>query len=247
VSALIAAELHRMRSRRLFRWLAALATLGFAIGGVSRLMSADPFRLTELHGILKGTSFPLIMLAWVVGASAIGAEWGPRTISALLTWEPRRTRVLLVKLAAAVAYAAAIVVALEVIFTLLMLPAAYSGITSGAGGRWWAEYAATGGRIALVGAVAAMIGFALATIGKNTAAALGGGFAYILVVENLVRGFKPAWADLLLGTNMARVIEGQPGFGLGSHSTAGAAMILLGYAAALFLVAVSIFKGREIG
>lgn len=245
--ALAAAEARRMASRRLFRWLAALATLGFVIGSVSNLLSPEPFRLAELHGILIGISFPLMMLSWVVGASAIGAEWQPRTVSALLTWEPRRTRVLVVKLAAAVGYAAAFVVILEVVFTLAMLVPAYAEGSPGLAARWWAEYTATAARIALVGAIAATVGFGLATIGKNTAAALGAGFGYILVVENLVRAFKPEWTDLLLGTNMARVVEGHPGLGLGSHSTAGAAFILFLYGAALFLVALSIFRRREIG
>ena len=246
MSALLASELRRMASRRLFRWLAALATLGFLVGAVSHLVTDDPLRVTQLHGILEGISFPLVMLSWVVGASAIGAEWQPRTLSALLTWEPRRTRVLVVKLAAAVAFAAAFVVFLEVVSTLVLLPVAYSETTSGADGLWWKEYAALGGRIVLVGVAAAAVGFALATIGKNTAAALGGGFAYILVVENLVRAFKPTWSDWLLGTNMARLIEGQPGFGLGSHSTVTAGVILFLYAAALFLAALSLFRAREI-
>lgn len=248
MTALVASELGRMASRRLFRWLAGLVSAAFAVTGVVLFVNSDTFRFTETTEVLKGLSFPLVMLAWVVGASAIGAEWQPRTLSALLTWEPRRSRVLAAKLAAAAAAAAIFVLTLEIVFTLAVLPAgaAAAGGLDGADARWWAEHAATAGRIVLVGVVAAAVGFALATIGKNTAAGLGGGFAYILVVENLVRGFKPEWSDWLLGTNMGRVIEGREGFGLGSHSTTTAALILAAYAAGLFLLALAAFRRREI-
>jgi ABC-type transport system involved in multi-copper enzyme maturation permease subunit len=237
-----------MTSRRLYRWLGGLAALGLVVLGVAVFVNTTPgsFRFTEMEENLIGLGFPLVMLGWVIGASAIGAEWQHRTVSALLTWEPRRTRVLAAKLAAACVYAAVFAVVLQAWFTLVLLPVASSrGTFAGVDSAWWGDFVATGGRVTLVAVAAAAIGFGLATIGKNTGAALGGGLAYLLVVENLVRAYQPDWSDWLLGSNMGRVVEGHASFGLAGHSTAGAAAVLAVYAAALFVLALWFFRRRE--
>ena len=54
-------------------------------------------RLSELPNFLKGTSFILIVLGLVIGASSVGADWQAGTMAALLTWEPRRVRIFLVE------------------------------------------------------------------------------------------------------------------------------------------------------
>ena len=65
-------------------------------------MYLDPrFRVvTQLPELLLASSVTWAMVAFLVGASALGADWSSRTLPALLTWEPRRARVLLTKLAA---------------------------------------------------------------------------------------------------------------------------------------------------
>lgn len=238
---LFGVELTRLASRRLFRWLLVLFVAGLVLAGVLVYVNNDgSFRRSDLPDALVGMSFPLLMLGWLIGASSIGAEWGPRTVTALLTWEPRRGLVLATKAVAAAAFTAVVVVALEVAFTAAMLPGTASG-----GALDWYEYAATGGRVLLVSVAASAFGFGLATIGKNTAAALGGGLAYLLIVENLVRAYKPAWTGWLLGSNIGRVIEGGPGFGLAERTTTGAAALLVIYAGALFALALWFFRRRE--
>ncbi len=248
MTALFGSELRRMTSRRLYRWLGALSALGLVALAIAVFVNSDAgsVRFTEMEDNLTGLAFPLIMMGWVIGASAIGAEWQHRTVSALLTWEPRRPRVLTAKFVASCAYAAAFALFLQAWFTLVMLPVVSSrGTFDGVDSAWWTDYLAVGLRVTLVAVAAAAIGFGLATIGKNTGAALGGGLAYLLIVENLVRAYKPEWEDWLLGSNMGRVVEGQAGLGLGGHSTAGAAFVLLVYAAGLFLLALWFFRRRE--
>ncbi|MDP9397200.1 MAG: hypothetical protein M3P96_04965 [Actinomycetota bacterium] len=65
-------------------------------------MYLDPrFRVvTQLPELILASSVTWAMVAFLVGASALGADWSSRTLPALLTWEPRRSRVLLTKLAA---------------------------------------------------------------------------------------------------------------------------------------------------
>lgn len=252
---LFGSEMTRLGSRRLLRWLFLLFCGALVLIAVLVFVNDNgTFSERDVQDGLMGLSFPLLMFGWLIGASAIGAEWGNRTVSALLTWEPRRTRVLLAKAAAACAMAALLVVALEIVFTAVMMPVAWAGLDPALmrfdasfepGAFSWAEYAGTAGRMTLVSVIAGALGFSLATIGKNTAAALGGGMAYLLIVESLVRGYLPKWSDWLLSTNIIRLIEGSTPGGLEGHSTTGAAAVLALYAAGLLLLALWFFRRRE--
>ncbi len=238
---LFGSELTRLASRRLFRWVLVLFAGCIVLVGILVLVRGA-FHRNDLPNALLGLAFPLIMLGWLVGASAIGAEWAHRTVAALLTWEPRRTRVLATKALAAALFTAVLVVFLEVVFTIALSPSAQPDPFP----FDWGDYAGTALRILLVAVIASLLGFGLATIGRNTGAALGGGMAYLLVVESLVRGFKPSWSDWLLGTNIGRVVEGGAASALVGRSTTDAMLVLLLYAGALFLLALWFFRRREI-
>lgn len=247
---LFGVEMMRLASRRLFRWLLILFIAGLVLAAVLVYVNDEngTFTRGNMYDGLQGLSFPLLMFGWLVGASSIGAEWGNRTVSALLTWEPRRTRVLVTKAAAATFSTALWVVALEVVWTAVMLPVASGNVSVSPFEQpfSWSEYSQLGGRIVGVSVVAAVIGFALSTIGKNTGAALGGGMAYLLIVESLVRAFLPRWDDWLLSTNIFRVIETAAGTAIpGQPSTAEAALLLVLYAGGLFLLALGFFRRRE--
>lgn len=64
------------------------------------LMVAQP-RDQAAHGLLTGAGFPVLFLAFAIGATATAAEFTHRTMGTWLTFEPRRTRVLGSKLLAA--------------------------------------------------------------------------------------------------------------------------------------------------
>ncbi|HYO60683.1 MAG TPA: hypothetical protein VEU29_02160 [Actinomycetota bacterium] len=253
---LFGSEMTRLASRRLLRWTFVLFCGAILLIGVLVFVNDSNGTFTErdVQDALMGLSLPLLMLGWLVGASAIGAEWGNRTVSALLTWEPRRTRVLVAKAAAACGTAALLVVALEIVFTAVMMPVAWAADPTfvpvdpsfeSIDPFSWATYAATAGRITLVSVLAGAFGFALATIGKNTAAALGGGMAYLLIVESLVRNYLPESSKWLLSTNIIRVIEGGAPGGVEAYTTTGAASVLALYAVGLLLVALWFFRRRE--
>lgn len=237
---LLGSELRRLWSRRLFRWVFMLFAATVVVIGVIVGVSGSLYR-SDLPGAMIGLAFPLVMLGWLVGASSIGAEWTHRTITALLTWEPRRIRVLAAKAVAAALYSAVLIALIQLVFTAVFyLGSLDNGFDGG-------DYVRVSGRIFFVSVIASVLGFGLATIGKNTAAALGGGMAYLLVVESLIRGFKSSWSGWLLGSNIGRVIEGGSGVGiLAERSTGEAAVVLVVYAAGLFLVALWFFRRREI-
>ena len=62
-------------------------------------------------------------------------------------------------------------------------------------------------RTSLLTAIGAMLGVALATLGRNTAFALVVVFGWITVVEGMIRGFKPGLARFLWGENMTTVLS----------------------------------------
>ena len=51
-----------------------------------------------------------------------------------------------------------------------------------------------------------MLAVALATLGRNTAFALATVFAWMAVIEGLIRGLRPGWAQYLWGENLATTL-----------------------------------------
>jgi hypothetical protein len=68
-------------------------------GGVENFIDKHPFTLASegLSGV-QGTAFATAAVAFLIGATFIGAEWSGRSLVALLFWEPRRLRVMAAKL-----------------------------------------------------------------------------------------------------------------------------------------------------
>lgn len=254
MSTLLATEFRRMWSRHLVRIVAVLALLGIAVAGVTVAIrsrpevGADPrFPLTMLPDILKGTSIPLIIAGWLLGASFIGADWRAGTITTLLTWEPRRARVIVAKVLACAVFVFALAMALQTVLGgVLSLDAVFRGTTEGVDASWWREAGGVAVRAATLTAVASVVGFAVASIGRNTAAALGAGFAYIAVIENLVRGLRPGWQRWLFTDNAAVFITGGNVSFTFELTMLQALVLLAVYAAVLFTVSVVMFRSRDV-
>ena len=91
------------------------------------------------------------------------------------------------------------------------------------------------------------VGFALASLGRNTAAALGVGFAYVVVVENLIRALKPHWQPWFFSDNAAVLITADPSImAQGDYSVARSAVVVVGYTLLLLLAAIGIFRSRDV-
>ena len=206
----------------------------------------DPrFDYAEMTEILRGFGVPFLMLGWIVGASFIGAEWQNRMLTTTLTWEPRRIRVLVAKMLGLAVCVGLWIFLLQALFAASMYPAAaVNGITDTADAGFWRELGAVALRVDALAVLASLLGFALATVGRNTAAALGVGFVYLTVVEGVVRGFKQEWSDWLLGDNIVLFLMGSEGSPLG-HDQATATWILLAYCAVLLALATAFFRRRE--
>ena len=198
----------------------------------------DPrFNYAFMGEIVVSVGIPFIMLGWLVGASFVGADWHNRTLTSTLTWEPRRIRLLSTKTLALSIVVFVWMALLGIGLSAALYPAAaFEGITATVDAEAWREHAIAILRVGGATTFAAWLGFALAVVGRNTAAALGVGFVYLAIVENLIRGFRPHWNDWLIGDNLGRFLVG----------TDRAALLLVAYTAALLLVAAFVFKTREI-
>jgi hypothetical protein len=212
--------------------------------GLSALdeITADPrLHLSVFLDVARNLGPLAAILALIIGASFVGADWHHRVITTTLTWEPRRTRLLLAKVAAvAVASAAGTTVALALLGGALIPAAAFRGTTQGAGSAWLLDVAGVVGRVALFAGVASVMGAALATIGRNTTAAVGAVFVWLAVVENLIRGLRPGWLGFFFGEN-AGLMLGVSDVQLNRSGLAGGFVVVL-YAAALVAAASAAFK-----
>ncbi len=207
------------------------------------------FRLTSLKGVLQGTTAAGVVAAWLIGASVIGSGWQTRTITTLLTWEPRRVRVLATKAAACVVVAVAFLVLGQALLSAALLPSALlHGATAGADAEWFRSVAGVMLRGALLVSIATAIGFSVAAIGRNTAAALGIGFAYFVIVENVVGGFLEGFRRWLLLGNAIVLVSGEDGGGevFGRTVTVAAAYLTV-VGVGLLAAAAALFKRRDVG
>jgi hypothetical protein len=256
---LLDVEIRRCLARRLVRWLVVLAVVACALiafvarqrAGVDEM--TQPFRLVDLHevhgeSILGVAVFFLVIGASVGGASMVGAEWRAGTFVTLLSWEPHRRRVAVAKLAACGLVATVIGLVLQVLFMAAFLPAALGpGTTEGVDAEWWRSLAGVAMRGAVITGLVAVLMAAVAMIGRSTATALGFAFGYVLLVENLLRAWKPWSARYLMGENAARFLTGVELEDVGfTRSTVAAAATLVTYVAVAALVAVVTFWRRDL-
>lgn len=204
--------------------------------------------VSGLAEMLKAMSFLLIVIGVVIGASSVGADWQSGNMATLLTWEPRRIRVLLVRVAVVAAVVFLLALALQTVFSLMLSAgAALRGVTITPPG-FWAEVAQVILRIAAVAAVASVIGVAISSIGRSTAASLGVIFVYLALVESLLRGLVPRFAPWLLSVNLLAVVDGQAQFldrGRVVSLTHGVATVGA-YAAGLLVLALVFFRARDV-
>ncbi|WP_229401002.1 ABC transporter permease subunit [Micromonospora okii] len=122
------------------------------------------------------------LLGFLVGGSFVGAEWSSGGMMNLLLWRPRRLTVLLTKLGALLTGTVAVTVAAATVWTagywlVGTLRGSTATMTSGA----WQSFALTGLRGLVLIVVAVTLGFALASLGRHTAMALGAAIGVAVV------------------------------------------------------------------
>jgi hypothetical protein len=169
----------------------------------------QPFHLAEAlpaGAIAMGVA--TAMLAFLIGATYVGAEWSSRSMVALLFWEPRRLKVMGVKIAVTALFAALLgVVTQAVWWGTAEVVARTRGDRDNLPADFWSDLFGQQGRAVLFVVLTALLGFGIANLIRNTAAALGAGFIYLVIIENLVRGFFPTWQQWLLVENVSGLLS----------------------------------------
>lgn len=150
------------------------------------------------------------MLGVVLGASAIGAEWSAGTFASLLTWEPRRLRVLAAKLlalAAVVVTIAAAAVAIQLLVSWAI--AGTRGTLAGTTSHVVRDLLWRGARGVGLAGLLTVAAAATAGILRSTAGALGAAAGYMVIFEILSRNLRPGWARWLLSSNAGALVTGR--------------------------------------
>jgi ABC-2 type transport system permease protein len=126
----------------------------------------------------------LCVFGFAIGASFVGAEWTSGGMTNLVLWVPRRIALLATKLGAALLSIGALsVVFLGLWVGSLAWIAQARGNVDGATPGFWQSELLLCVRVLVLVLAATTIGFALASLGRHTAAALGISIGYALIAE----------------------------------------------------------------
>ena len=217
-------EMRRGLHRRIVWWMNALAVACIVFTGIVVFLSSDD--PTELamspdhpafmrswwiegggDGYLTIAAVFLALGAAICGASVAGAEWKAGTITTVLTWEPSRVRLHVARTISAGILSFVIATLLQLAFLAAALPAVWAhGNTTGTDGGFWSALVLAIVRISFITALVAILALSIATIGRNTVAALVAISAWALVIEGLIRGYRPGLARWLVTENVATVV-----------------------------------------
>jgi ABC-2 type transport system permease protein len=208
----------------------------------------------------------LVVLSMMIGATFVGSEWHHNAVGNQLLWEPRRVRVLVAKAAAAAGATSAGAFVLQLLFLGgLWLVAATRGVTSAPAG-FLGDTMGDLARISLTVALVTVMGVAIASLTRSTAASVGILLAYAAVVERFLEAVRPHWRPWLPGNLAAALFVGEiefsipgevvevvtPGMGFSIVEktitiTAGRGALVLGiYAAILLGGAILLFRRRDV-
>ena len=176
---------------------------------LEQFIDQPPFDLARKlpHGAIA-VSVALAILAFLIGATYVGAEWSSRSMVALLFWEPRRLKVIGVKLAVTAAAAAALAVLSQALWwATAEIIARTRGNRDNLPDDFWPDLFGQQARGVLFVVLIGLLGFGVANLIRNTGASFGVGFVYFVIVENAVREFRPGWQEWLLGNNAAALLQ----------------------------------------
>jgi len=236
---------------------------------VEVFLNSRPLEPGQLSDYALAVGVATAMLAFLLAGTFIGAEWSTKNLVAWLFWEPRRLRVMAAKLVVLLGFVLAFALFAQAVWLgtgkLLLhyrgLPVSSLGPQQAA--HFWTHLMQAQLRAALLSLVTALIGFGLASLMRNSAAALGVAFVYFAVVENVVRGLNPNLQPYLITTNIAAWVaehgitvygklayDPQEG-GLAPRpihiSNLHGGVVMLLFAAVVIGAAVAVFRRRDLG
>jgi len=255
---LLAADVQRLRWRALPRGLGLVALVAVVAAGVIEFVhtAKHPFDpTTGFRGAFIITAAPLALGGFLLGASLLGSDYTSRALTTLLTWEPRRSRVLGARAVACALVTAGLSLATLPAVTLALLPSALAhGTGASLTTTAFVSTVATGVRCALLAAAASALGVSLAALGRSTAAAIAALVVYLVVVEQVVNSVAPSvWRSLIVADSLSWVTAGshigggQRGASVRGHAVTTAGVLLLGAVVVVHALAAAALGRRDIG
>lgn len=245
---LTGAELRRLvqpRSNRIV--LVACATLVATVLVLQASRGQQLSLVHDLSGGLTGVGTALAFVTVAAGSSTVSKEFGSGSLVMLLTWEPRRGRVVVGK-SLALAIAAAIAAAcVACILTLgLGVAAAFGSGKQSIDATWIADRASQFGYLLLGIATAGFISATLTFITRSTALTVSLFFLLYLLGERALDELVPGaaeWAPAGLVVQLASGGAGLFQLDVASSTAAWRALLWLG---AFALLAGVNFRMREV-
>jgi hypothetical protein len=265
VLRLTVVEMRRALHRRLVRWMILVAALCCALAGlIVFLTSRDSvkFALDEGHparmvnwwagggdgDFLTTAALFLVVGAAICGASVAGAEWRAGTMTTMLTWVPSRVRLHGARTCSALVLSFVISFLLQLLYLAAAVPAVVAhGTTAGTDTAWWAALLFAMVRISLITSLVAVLAVSIATIGRNTSAALIALATWALVIERLMAGLWPRLGRFMIAENVATVVSWAQLNDVDFERPPIVALLaLLAYLAAVVTTATTLFARRDV-
>lgn len=163
---------------------------------------------SELKGGVGGVAGIFAFAAFLVGATAAGAEWNAQTMQSLLFWDSRRIRVVVAKtLAVVLSMVVLAIIGQVVAHALGYFVGTTRGTTEGMTSGWWTSQALTALRGLGLVAFAATMGFALAFGTRNSGFCLRRSFL-VLRGSGERRPLLEGLADPLLDPRHRQCLDG---------------------------------------
>lgn len=218
---LIRSESRRFWSRRITRFFPAILALlilaGIVIayfvitnGDTEVDLVNDIADGPEATGMLGPLATLLPVMAFVIGASYVGADLKSGMIEQLLTWEPRRHRLVAARTISCFIGTAILAMILAVLLTVLLYGlAAVTGTTEGANAEFWTNVATAIGRTGVSAGLFSLIGLGLTFAVNSSLGSIVGFLIYWFIVEGfLLSAFLPQVAVWLPVTNSSSFATG---------------------------------------
>lgn len=232
-----------------------------------QFLANTPFRPEQVSGYALAVGAAVALAAFALGATFIGAEWSTRNVVAWLFYEPRRLRLMAAKLLAVSGAVLALSVLAQLVWAVTArwllntrgLPISSLGDDAP---HFWSDVLGVQVRAALLVLPTVWLGFGLANLIRNTAAALGVAFVYLAVVESVISGISPALQPYQITTSLAAWVTrgGVIVYGDSAYDQQQGSVItqeihvsnlhggltLLAYAAVVLIVSLAAFRRRDI-
>jgi ABC-2 type transport system permease protein len=227
-----------------------------------------PYRATfaeAAQGWLEQTSTFLLLLAVIVGATFVAAEFSTGSIGTWLTFEPRRGRVFASKVGTvALATGVAVLVAAALAVGAFWAACAVHDGLGDVTGALWTQLAYAVLRAGALGVGTAALGAALAFLLRHTAAVVAVVFAWLVVLENLLRAGYPSIERWTLQLSLTAWLQGgttysstqdcttDPSGGMSCQyvpqtlSMAHGGLVLLAVVAVVTAAALLVFRRRDV-